>query len=385
MSMTLTGLIPVLEDALDVVSREQVGMIPAVSRDSKTDMAALDQTVTSHVAPASTAYDVEASITNPDNGDQTIGTVEMKITKSRYVPIRWNGEEQLSVTGRYSNIVRDQIAQALRTITNEVESDLAGLYPYASRAYGAAGVTPFGIVGDLSDFAGVVQILKDNGAPKTDLRLVLGSSAIFNIQGKQSGLLKVNEAGTDDLLRNGIIGRVNSLMVGDSAEIKTHTKGTGAGLLVNNGSGVAVGDTAIAADTGTGTILPGDVVTFAADTVNQYVAASALSGGSFSLAAPGARAAIANNNAITIGNGYTGNLGFARSAIHLATRMPALPTDENGVTMDSADDMIVITDPVSGLSFQVLLYRERRRIRYEIAMAWGVKAVKPEHICLLLG
>lgn len=385
MGMTLDGLIPVLEDALDVVSREQVGMIPAVSRDSKTDMAALNQTVTSHIAPSTSAHDVEASVANPDNGDQTIGTVDMKITKSRYVPIRWNGEEQLSVTNRYSNIVRDQIAQALRTLTNEVESDLAGLYKYASRAYGTAGTTPFGTSGDLTDFAGVSQILKDNGAPKTDLRLVLGSSAIFNIQGKQSGLFKVNEAGTDELLRNGIIGKVNGLMVGDSAEIKTHSKGTGSGYLVNNASGIAVGGTAIAADTGSGTVLTGDVVTFAADTKNKYMVSSALTGGSFSIADPGARVAIADNNAITVGNSYTGNIGFARTAIHLATRMPAMPTDLNGNAIDSADDMTVITDPISGLSFQVLLYRERRRVRYEIALAWGVKAVKSEHICLLLG
>ena len=52
---TLTNLIPDLYAALDVVSRELVGMIPAVTMDASVDRAAVNQNVRVAIAPANTA------------------------------------------------------------------------------------------------------------------------------------------------------------------------------------------------------------------------------------------------------------------------------------------------------------------------------------------
>lgn len=379
---TLTGLIPTLYQALDVVSRELVGYIPAVRMDAGPERAAKDQTVTAFRTPAATASDITPGTNPPDNGDQTVAPVNITITKSRMVPVRWNGEEQRGVnTGPgYQRILQDQFAQAMRTLVNEVEADLATVAKQgASRAYGTAGTTPFGTAGDYTDAAQVLKILKDNGAPISDLQLVLSTSAGANLRGKQGGR-GVDLEGSSDLLRRGVLLDIHGFAVRESAQAGVHTKGTGASYLVNNGSGIAIGGTAIAADTGSGTVLAGDVVTFAADGNNKYVVGTALSGGSFAINPNGARVAIPDNNAITVGNNYTLNSAFARSAIVLAARAPARPVEG-----DMADDVVLITDPVSGLTFEVALYKQYRQIKYEIGLAWGAKAVKEEHIATLLG
>lgn len=378
MGNTLTNLIPTIYAAADIVMRELTGFIPAVTLDANGEQVAKDQTLLYPIVPAIAASDIVPAATGPDPAAMTIGSDFMTISKARSVTFFWKAEEQKALGGLYDIILRDQFAQAMRTLTNEVETDLAGLYVAASRAYGTAGTPPFSGT-DLSDPANVLKILLDNGAPNSDLQLVLNTTAGAKMRALAQ-LTKANESGSTELLRRGVLLDLFSFAVRESAQVKTHTKGTGAGYLVNNAAGLAVGETTIPVDTGTGTILPGDIVTFAADTANKYVVASALSGGSFKIAPPGLRVAIPDNNAVTVGNNYTPNLGFSRSAIHLLMRVPAMPAGG-----DAADDVTVITDPQTGISFQVAMYRQRRRIAYEVGLAWGVKAVKSEAIATLLG
>lgn len=385
MANTLSSILPTIYEGLDIVSRELVGFIPAVTRNSNAERAAKDQNITYPIVPAIAAEDVTPGAAPADSGDQTIGAATMTISKSRVAPIRWTGEEQRSLSvgdrAQGQNVMRDQFAQAFRVLVNEVEADLANLYKAASRAYGTAGTAPFGTAADFTEASNVFKILDDNGAPVTDRHLVLSTAAMANLRGKQSQLFKVNEAGTDQTLRNGAVGRVMGFDIHDSAQVKTHTKGTGASYQTNGAQALAA--TTIAVDTGSGTIVAGDILTIANGTPadsNKYVVTTALSGGNVVIAAPGLLCSHVDNDAVAVGNAYAANMAFSRNAIHLVTRHPAMP--DGG---DDADDVATITDPFSGLSFQIAVYRQYRRVKYEVGLAWGVKAVKPEHIAILLG
>jgi hypothetical protein len=73
-------------------------------------------------------------------------------------------------------------------------------------------------------------------------------------------------------------------------------------------------------------------------------------------------------------------MAYHRNALHLLTRLPKMPPGG-----DAANAAEVVTDPVSGISFQVLEYGEYRQRVFEVAVAWGAKCVKPEWLALLLG
>lgn len=379
MSNTFTGLFPTIIKALDTVSRERVGFIRSVLVDGSPERAAIGQTITWPVVSPGTVNDVTPAATGPTGDDTTTEAPTTSISKSKAVTFYLTGEELKGLAGTAQTIVENSFSQAFRSLVNLIEADLATVaVQNASRAYGTAGTAPFGTAGDLSDVAQVLKILEDNGAP-ADLHLVLNTAAAANMRGKQSSLFKVNEAGNDVMLRTGSLGELQGFMMHESHKLTTHTKGTGANYVTSGATAVDVEDIALV--TGTGTVLAGDVVTFAADTANKYVVNTGVTEpGTISLGKPGARVTIATGNAMTIGNSYTPNVAHARSALFLATRAPAVPD-----AGDSADDSYIVQDPVSGLAFEVRMYRQYRRVAYEVAIAWGYKAVKSEHIALLLG
>jgi len=388
MANTLTGLLPTIYEAMDIVSREMIGMIPAVTRNSTAERAALGQSILVPITTPPTLGDNTAAVTAPNTGDQTVNNVAMTISRSKHAPIRWNGEEQRGQinAGNFNGILMNQFVQAFRALTNYIEADLfTTAYQNASRAYGTAGTTPFGTANDLSDIAQVRKILDDNGVPQTDLQLVLGGAAMANMRGKQSSLFKVNESGTEQMLRQGIIQNLEGAAVRNSNAVKAVTKGTGASY-TSDTAGYAVGATTINLITGTGTVLAGDTITFAGDTNKYVVLVGIAAPGSVTIGNPGLLQAIPTSaTAVTVGATAVSNLMFSQSAIQLVTRSPQMPIGPDGRAMDMADDVIQVTDPYTGIVFDVAVYRQFMQLVYHVRLAWGFQGVKANHTAILLG
>ena len=385
MANTLTNLIPLAYEALDLVSRECTGLIGAVNMDASADTIAKGQTVYSPVVPTGNAIgDITPAMTVTAASDITIGTKSLVIDSYKVSGFNWTAEEEFGLNSgvRMENIMRDQLAQEFRKHVNAIESAIWTVGKNgASRATGAtAGTAPV-----LADFAAAAKILTDNGAPLSGRSVVLDTTAGVALR-STSNLYKVNEAGESSLLRNGVLGNIYGFDLRESAGITTQTAGTMASATSTNAA-FTVGQTAIPlATAGTGVVAAGDIITFANDT-NKYVVASVsfaganpASGDTITLAAPGLRLAqSAATRAITVFATAPRNLAFTRNAITLATRLPKY---QNG---DAAAARSVITDPQTGMSFELTMWPGQRMVKYEVAIAYGCTAIKPEHLAVIIG
>lgn len=380
---TLTGLINNAYTAWDIVSRELTGFIPAATMDASAEQAAVGQTIRTPIAPTASTTSITAGAYAPDSGGQTMTYTDATISKSKMVPIMWTGEEQRSIGGVYGTIQTQRFAQAFRALVNEIEADLfVEAYTHASRAYGTAGTTPFG--SSLIDMAEIRRILDDNGAPASDRAMVINTAAGAKMR-TLANLGVVSYAGSDQTLRGGTLLPVHGFGVYESGQISLHTAGAGTGYDINNGSGEVVGQTTLTLDGGTVNVTgikSGDVVTFATDANNKYMVNTGLTSasGDIVIGNPGVRATIADATEMTIGGSYTPNVGFSRSALKLIARAPLAPIEGDG-----AADRMYMTDPNTGLTFEISLWKQYRQIHIEVALAWGVKAVQSEHIAVLIG
>lgn len=391
MANTLTGLIPQINEAMEIISREMVGMIPAVTINTSLERAAKDQTIRIPISGTETAADITPAQYAPNTGDNTTTYVDASISKSRMVPIRYTGEEDkgLANGGIKQSWFTTRVANAMRTLVNEIEVDLCtAAYKGGSRAVGTAGTTPF--TSSIADAALVRQVLDDNGAPMANRAIVLNSTAGVKLR-SLTGLNTTYAAGTDATLRQGTLLDLMGLSIKESAGIQYHTKGAGTGYGIV-AAGEAVGQTTLSLDGGTVNttgIKSGDVVTFAGGSTdtNKYVVNTGLvaTSGDIVIGNPGLRVVKVDADAMTIGDSYYANIGFSKNAIVLIARPPALPTDANGRPIDMADDIYMISDPISGLTFEVAVYSQYKQVHYEVGLAWGYKVVQSEHICVLMG
>jgi len=385
-AVTFTNLAPILYRSMDRVARELTGVIPSciVNSSGVTIAAQGDKVQSLRTTEAIDKATYTPGMVVPSSGDKVNVMDEFNLTEyvGKELPLTGENTKKLQNIAMYGKWVEDEFAQIIRSMINEMEAYMAGIaYRGASRYFGTADTNPFAT--NINALAQLRKVLKDNGAPTDGGQLscvfdtVAGASLLSIAQ-----LQKVNEAGSSDLLRQGALGSLTGFLLKESAGIQTHTAGTATGF--DAAGAAAIGDTVIAVDgSDEGTILAGDVVTFAGDT-NKYVVnsatASGAASGNITLNRNGLREAVADTVEGTIGGDYTGNVAFHQSAIEFAARAPAQP--EGG---DSASDVMMIVDPLTGIPFEFRMYKGYGMNKIEVNAFYGGKVWKSEFVAGLLG
>jgi len=383
--ISLTGLTEIIYAARNQVAAEPIGFLDSVVVNGGAEGVSTGGTVKSlrtGAATLTTTY--TPSMVPPDATDIATTTDDMTLNlfAGSQIPLKGEQIKQLENTVGYSVGLQGLIAEAIRAMRNAMEINVAtAAYQGASRAVGTAGTTPFG--SNFEVLADLYKVLQDNGTSMNDgmLSFVCNTSASANLR-KKTTLTNVNESGTDRTLRYGELLNLHNFSIKESAGVRTHTKGTGASYLVNQ-TGLVAGSRNVTVDTGSGTIVAGDVVTFAsgAGSGHNYIVNTGIAAaGTFALNYPGLQGAIADNNAVTVGNNYAANVGFHKSAIEIAMRPPSQPPGG-----DAGEDLGVYVDPVTGLSFSARLYRGRGMSQIFLDCIYGIKVWKPEFVATIMG
>jgi hypothetical protein len=376
MANTLTALVPTLFSAAQQVSAEPFGVINAINTQFDDKGVAKGDTVTVPVAPTRAATDFAPAAVSTSGDDAIATSVGVQITASKKVSWNLSGEQIRSLENGSdaSEWARQLVAQGMRTLRNLAEADACvAIKSGASRAVGTAGTNPF--ASDINIIADVRKVLQDNGAPLADLQLCVDTTA--GTSARKLGIIQqAYQAGSEEERRSGALLRQFGFAITESAGISTHTKGTGASYVTSGSTAVGVRDVALV--TGTGTVLAGDVVTFAADSANKYVVNTGVAApGTITLGRPGARVTIATANALTVGNNYTPNMAFERNAVVGVMRPPLMPANP---TMQ----MQTISDG-KGMTYLLVQIAQYGQLTWELHLAWGFKVVQGEHVALVLG
>lgn len=378
---TLTALAPVLYSAAQEVAAEPFGIVDSINATFDNKGVAKGDKVKVPIAPAAALGDFAPAAATPQGSDKTAAAVEVEITASKVTSWHLSGEQQRSLAngGNDQEWVRQLVAQGMRALRNQAEADCAtAIKGGACLALGTAGTTPF--ASDIDAIADARKVLRDNGAPMSDLQLAVNTSSYLNLL-KLGIVQQAMVAGSDAERRSGKLMPQFGFKIFESAGLTKHTSCTGADYVTDaNGGNVAVGTTSFVVDTGTAAITAGDVFSIASAGSYQYVVAANLANaaaGPLVINKPGLRQLAAQNKALTFTADYTPNFAFERAAVVGIMRPPIMPANPT-------INQMVISDN-NGMSYLMLEIAQYGMVTWELHLAWGFKVVQPEYVVTLLG
>lgn len=377
---TMTAIAPTLFQAAQEVSAEPCGMLDAITIDKSFDKVAYGDTIKVPYAPTRTIETFTPATVVPLGAEATASAISVTISHTNKVSWPISGEQMRSLEngGNYQDWLSQMTKQGIRTLRNDMSAHAAvAANEGASRATGTVGTTPF--ASDLTAIVAARKILRDNGAPMTDLQLVTDTSAYINLL--NLGLINQAQiAGSDAERRSGKVMQQYGFTIREDANIAAHTCGTGTGYQVHGTT--AAKETAITTEDGSGTILAGDFLTMSASDTRYYGVNTGISaaGAGLVLNRPGLIAAKSDNDVITImgvSSTFQPTFAFERGAIIGVVRPTLIP---NNATIQQQ----IVTD-ANGISYLFLICQQYGLTTFEIHQAYGFKAVQAEHIACILG
>ena len=228
------------------------------------------------------------------------------------------------------------IEPAATALAQKINNDGLELYKDIPYICGTAGTTP----GALKDFADARKVLNANKVPTSDRVAVWDTEADAKFT-TIDAIVHAEKSGSVQALREGSIGRIFGLDNYMSQAVKKHTKGTLSGTPKPKATQKA-GTTGLtlSAQTLTGTLVKGDILTILGDTYTVTADATAADNEITVSIYPALKKDVTTSTAVSLTGDHTANLAFHKNAFAFVTRPLAVPsgvesyvTSLNGVTL----------------------------------------------------
>jgi len=375
MANTLTNVIPQLLAQGLMALRENAIMPRLINHDYDKMAAQKGSTITIPVPSAISVADVTAAATPATNTQLAPTAVSIVMDQWKEAAFHLTDKEMMEVM---SGTIPMQASEAIKALANTIDAAILGLYKGVYGHAGTHGTTPF--ASSTAAATEARKVLSNQLCPLGDRRMVINADAEANALGLRA-FQDASFSGTVEAIRDGKITKKLGFDWFMDQNVVSHTNGSQDGAYLVDNATCAIGDSSTAIDTGSGTILEGDLFTVAGDT-QVYVAGSGCTTTLLNFT-PTMKVAWANNAAITFkgtaSTAYPVNLAFHRDAFAFVSRPLADNTQGLGNMIMSA------TDKVSGIALRLEVSREHKRTRFSYDVLYGVKLVRAELAARLTG
>lgn len=365
----LTEVIPSLL-AQGLHALRQQSIMPRLVNNSYSALAARKgDTIDVPLSSSITATAVVPAATAPDPAGVAPTSVPIAMNQWFEAAFELDDKEQEEAEDM---IMPMQASEAIKALANTVDNYILGLYTQFFGIAGDPAVTAFSD-GTTKDATDMKRVLSNQLTPPDNRWAVTDA----NVEASAA-----NVRAFQDLSWNGspagiIEGELNRKMGFGwwmDQNMPLHTAGTAANYAVN---GVIVaGAVSLPVDTGTGTMVVGDILSIVGDPQTYTVTSAIAAPGSVGIS-PALRVDTAGGELVTVTASHIVNLGFHRDAIAFVSR----PLRRSkGASVISATQV----DPVSGLALRVEVTEEFKRQRFSYDILFGANVIRPEYGVRLL-
>ena len=331
-------------------------------------------TVNVAVPSAITTRSVTADVVPPAVTAVTPTSVSITLDQWKEAPFAMS-DQAISQVQR--GLVPMQMSESVKSLSNTIDDYLWSLIDSTGGVYGytgTAGTTPF--ASNVSQYLDARAIANNQLMPMDNRFVILDADAEANAL-QLTAFLDASAAGSKETIVEGEIGYKLGARWAMSQNVSTHTETNSPSSWLVNDASVAVGDSTITVDGGSGAPVEGDVFVVAGSSAT-YQVSSATS--TVITMTPAVQYAYADNAALTFKGSYVANLLLHRDLIGFAMA-PLMETEQfQGGSMSAT-----AVDEDSGLALRLEVTRQYKQYQWSFDALYGGAVIRPELGVIIAG